>query len=100
MGIRQSCSFPRLREPSTRWGVGDQPGRLGEGRNRIHRAATKCDPNINTANIHLGTKKRPMLCIVVSCLPAVFHWLMFIDYQIRLNFASGVGLKNVGEMNT
>ena len=40
-------------------GVGDQPGRLGEGRNRIHRAATKCDINIGikTANRYPGTKK-------------------------------------------
>ena len=44
-----------------------------------------------------GTKKRRMLCIVVSCLPALFERLMLLDYQIRLNFASGVGLQNIGE---
>ena len=37
-----------------------------------------------------------MLCIVVSCLPTVFQRLMLLDYQIRLNFASGVGSGNVG----
>jgi hypothetical protein len=79
-------------------GVGDQPGRLGEGRNRIHRAATKCDPNINTVNIHPGTKKRRMLCIVVSRLPALFDRLMLLDYQIGLNIASGVESWNVSKM--
>ena len=39
-----------------------------------------------------GTKKRRMLCIVVPRLPAVFYRLMLLDYQIGLNFASGVGL--------
>jgi hypothetical protein len=38
-----------------------------------------------------GTKKRLMLCIVVSRLPAVFQRLMLSDYQIGLDFASGVG---------
>ncbi len=79
-------------------GVGDQPGRLGEGRNRIHRAATKCDPSINTVNIHPGTKKRRMLCIVVSRLPALYQRLMVLDYQIGLDFASGVESWNVGKM--
>ncbi len=37
--------------------------------------------------IHPGTKKRRMLCIVVSRLPAVFQRLMLIDYQIELDFA-------------
>ena len=37
-------------------------------------------------------KKRPMLCIVVSRLPALFEQLMFLYYQIGLDFASGVGL--------
>jgi hypothetical protein len=41
--------------------------------------------------IHPGTKKRRMLCIVVSRLPAVFQRLMLLDYQIELDFASGVG---------
>ena len=79
--------------------VGDHPGRLGEGRNRIHRAATTYNINIGikTANIHPGTKKRRMLCIVVSCLPAVFQRLMLLDYQIGLDFASGVESWNVGE---
>ena len=44
-------------------------------------------------------KKRRMQCIVVSCLSAVFQRLMLVDYQIGLNFASGVGLCNVGEMD-
>jgi hypothetical protein len=39
-----------------------------------------------------GTKKRRMHCIVVSRLPAVFQRLMLLDYQIELNFASGVEL--------
>ncbi len=43
-------------------------------------------------------KKRRMLCIVVSCLPAVFQRLMLLDYQIGLNFASGVESWNVGSM--
>ena len=38
-----------------------------------------------------GTKKRRMLCIVVSRLPALFQRLMLLDYQNGLNFASGVG---------
>ena len=46
---------------------------------------------------HPGTKKRRMLCIVVSCLPAVSERLMLLDYQIGLNFASGVESWNVGE---
>jgi len=41
--------------------------------------------------IHPGTKKRRMLCIVVSRLPALFQRLMLLDYQIGLNFASGTG---------
>ena len=45
-----------------------------------------------------GTKKRRMLCIVVSCLPAVSERLMLLDYQIGLYFASGVGSWNVGKM--
>ena len=45
---------------------------------------------------HPGTKKRRMLCIVVSRLSAHFQRLMLLDYQIRLNFASGVGSGNVG----
>jgi hypothetical protein len=40
--------------------------------------------------IHPGIKKRRMLCIVVSRLPAVFQRLMFSDYQIWLDFASGM----------
>ena len=75
--------------------VGYRPGRLGEGRNRIHRAATTC--NINTVNIHPGTKKRRMLCIVVSRLPALFERLMLLDYQIRLDLASGVVSMDVNE---
>ena len=42
-----------------------------------------------------GTKKRRMLCIVVSRLPALFQRLMLLDYQIELNFASGVESWNV-----
>jgi len=38
---------------------------------------------------HPGTKKRRMLCIVVSRVPAVFQRLMLLDYQIGLDFASG-----------
>jgi hypothetical protein len=41
--------------------------------------------------INPGTKKRRMLCIVVSHLPAVFHRLMLVEYQIGLDFAFGVG---------
>ena len=41
--------------------------------------------------IHPGTKKRRMLCIVVSRLPAVSQRLMLLDYQIGLDFASGTG---------
>ena len=43
-------------------------------------------------------KKRRMQCIVVSRLSALFQRLMLLDYQIGLNFASGVELWNVGEM--
>jgi hypothetical protein len=41
--------------------------------------------------IHPSTKKRRMLCIVVSGLPAVSQRLMLLDYQIGLDFASGMG---------
>ena len=41
--------------------------------------------------IHPGTKKRRMLCIVVSRFSAVFQRLMLLDYQIGLDFASGMG---------
>ena len=47
---------------------------------------------------HPGTKKRRMLHIVVSRLPALFERLMLLDYQIGLNFASGVESWNVGEL--
>ena len=40
-----------------------------------------------------------MLCIVVSRLPALFERLMLLDYQIGLNFASGVESWNVGELD-
>ena len=40
-----------------------------------------------------------MLCIVVSRLSSLFQRLMLLDYQIGLNFASGVGFWNVGEMD-
>jgi len=79
-------------------GVGDQPGRLGEGRNRIPRAAITYNIDINTANIRSGTKKRRMLCIVVSRLPALFERLMLLDYQIGQNIASGVESWNVSKM--
>ena len=42
--------------------------------------------------IHPSTKKRRMLCIVVSRLPAVFQRLMLLDYQIGLDFALEAGL--------
>jgi len=41
--------------------------------------------------IRPGTKKRRMLCIVVSRLPAVSQRLMLLDYQIGHDFASGTG---------
>ena len=44
-------------------------------------------------------KKRRMLCIVVSRLPALFERLMLLDYQIGLDLASGVEQQNIGEMN-
>ena len=72
--------------------VGDQPGRLGEGRNRIARAAITC---ASIENINPGTKKRRMRCIVVSRLPAVFQRLMLLEYQIGLDFASGVYSCNI-----
>ena len=73
--------------------VGDQPGRLGEGRNRIPRAAITCG---SIENINTGTKKRRMLCIVVSRLSAVFQRLMVLGYQIGLDFASGGGFRMRG----
>ena len=69
---------------------GDQPGRLGEGRNRIPRAAI---PRGSNDNIIQAQKKRRVLCIVVSRLPAVFQRLMLLDYQIGLDFASRAGLR-------
>ncbi len=43
-------------------------------------------------------KKRRMLCIVVSRLPALIERLMLLDYQIGLNIASGMGSWNVGNI--
>jgi hypothetical protein len=44
------------------------------------------DPSITMAQ-----KKRRMLSIVVSRFSAIFQRLMLLDYQIGLDFASGVG---------
>ncbi len=43
-------------------------------------------------------KKRRMQCIVVPRLPALFEQLVISDYQIGLDFASGVGSWNIGKM--
>ena len=51
-----------------------------------HNLTSRCQHNDHPD----GTKKRRMHCIVVSRLPAVFHRLMVLDYQIGLNFASRV----------
>jgi hypothetical protein len=40
--------------------------------------------------IQTDTKKRRMLCIVVSRLPVLFQQLIPLDYQIGLDFASGM----------
>ena len=45
----------------------------------------------------MAQKKRRMLCIVVSRLPAVFQRLMLVEYQIGLNFAPGMGLQDVDD---
>jgi len=50
------------------------------------RLRVAADPSITMAQ-----KKRRMLCIVVSRLPTVFQRLMLLEYQIGLDFASGVG---------
>jgi hypothetical protein len=42
-----------------------------------------------------GTKKRRIPCIVVSRLPAVFQRVMLLDYQIELDFASGMYSCNI-----
>ena len=47
--------------------------------------------HVASFEMHPSTKKRRMLCIVVSRLPAVFQRMMVSDYQIGLDFASGVG---------
>jgi hypothetical protein len=39
-----------------------------------------------------------MQCIVVSRLPTVFPLLMLLDYQIGLDFASGVESWNIVKM--
>jgi hypothetical protein len=43
---------------------------------------------------HLGmpqrTKKRRILWIVVSLHQSLLQWLMLLDYQMELNFASGL----------
>jgi hypothetical protein len=46
----------------------------------------------------MAQKKRRLQCIVVSRLPALYQRLMLLDYQIGLDFASGVESWNVGEM--
>jgi hypothetical protein len=48
--------------------------------------------------IHPGTKKRRMLCIVVLRLSAVFQRLMLLDYQIGLDFALEAGLECLHRM--
>jgi len=47
--------------------------------------------------IHPGTKKRRMLCIVVSRLSAMFHRMMLLDYQIGLDFAFQGGFRMRGQ---
>ena len=49
--------------------------------------------------VHLppGTKKRSIFLIVVSRNQSVFQRLMLLDYQIRLDLASGVVLDDVDE---
>jgi len=42
-----------------------------------------------------GTKKRRIVLIVVSRNQSVFQRLMLLDYQIRLELASGVVLMGV-----
>ena len=42
--------------------------------------------------MHPSTKKRRMLGIVVSRFSAVFQRLMLLEYQIGLDFASGMCL--------
>ncbi len=62
----------------------------------VHPYAEDLD-RVASFEIHPGTKKRRMLCIVVSRLPAVFHRLMILGYQIGLDFASGTGSHNVDQ---
>jgi hypothetical protein len=45
----------------------------------------------------LGTKKRRIVLIVVSWNQSVFQRLMLLDYQIRLDLASGMVLMDVDE---
>jgi len=54
----------------------------------VHPYAEDLD-RVASFEIHPGTKKRRMLCIVVSRLPALSQRLMLLEYQIRLGFASG-----------
>jgi hypothetical protein len=44
-----------------------------------------------------GTKKRRIVLIVVSRNQSVFQRLMLLDYQIRLDLASGMVLMDVDE---
>jgi hypothetical protein len=45
----------------------------------------------------LGTKKRRIVLIVVLRNQSVFQRLMLLDYQIRLDLASGMVLMDVDE---
>jgi len=47
--------------------------------------------------LSLGTKKRRIVSIVVLWNQIVFQRLMLLDYQIRLDLASGVMLLDVDE---
>ena len=55
------------------------------------------DRRVRALILTFGTKKRRIVLIVVSWSQSVFQPVMLLDYQSRLDLASGVVLMDVGE---
>ncbi len=53
------------------------------------------DRRVRALILTFGIKKRRIVLIVVSRNQSLFQRLMLLDYQIRLDFASGVVLMGV-----
>ena len=57
------------------------------------------DRSVRPLTLTLGTKKRRIVSIVVLRYQSVFQRLMLLDYQIRLDLASGTMLVNLGGLD-